>query len=132
MERVLYILRAVPGAGKSTLAETLSPYICCADDYHTDAEGNYNWKAENQGKAHEYSRQLCKDYMIAGKGKIVVANTNTSEREMRPYANLAKTYGYTVFYLVVENRHGGTDSHNVPEETKAKMDERIRKNLKLR
>lgn len=132
MEKTLIILRGIPGCGKTTLAETLSPYICCADDYFTDEEGNYNWNVNDIGKAHDYSRKLCKGYMIAGKDKIVVANTNTSEKEMRPYTNLAKTYGYTVFYLVVENRHGGTDTHGVPEETKEKMENRLRNNLKLR
>jgi hypothetical protein len=47
--------------------------------------------------------------------KIAVSNTSTQEWEMEPYFNMAKEYGYTVFTIVVENRHGGVNVHNVPE-----------------
>jgi hypothetical protein len=36
-----------------------------------------------------------------------------------------KKYGYTVFTLVVENRHGGKNIHNVPEEIIEKMKQRF-------
>jgi hypothetical protein len=29
---------------------------------------------------------------------------------------LAKDYGYTVFSLIVENRHGGRNIHGVPDD----------------
>jgi hypothetical protein len=38
---------------------------------------------------------------------------------------LAKKYGYTVFTIIVENRHGGTNQHKVPEEVLTKMRERF-------
>jgi predicted kinase len=44
---------------------------------------------------------------------------------MRPYFDLAKNYGYKVFSIVVENRHGGTNQHEVPEEVLTKMRERF-------
>ena len=47
---------------------------------------------------------------------IVVSNTFTQEWEMKPYYDMAKTYGYTVFSLIVENRHGGVNEHGVPED----------------
>jgi hypothetical protein len=34
---------------------------------------------------------------------------------MQPYYDLAKEYGYMVFSIIVENRHGGKNVHNVPE-----------------
>ena len=48
--------------------------------------------------------------------KIVVANTFTQEWEMDVYYELAKEFGFTVFSIVVENRHGGVNQHNVPED----------------
>lgn len=53
--------------------------------------------------------------------EIVVANTFTQEWEMNPYIELAKKYGYKVISLVVENRHGNKNIHNVPDETIQKM-----------
>ena len=35
---------------------------------------------------------------------------------MQPYYDLAEKHGYTVYSLVVENRHGGVNEHGVPED----------------
>jgi hypothetical protein len=48
--------------------------------------------------------------------KIAVSNTFTQEWEMDAYYELAKQYGYRVFSLIVENRHGGVNEHGVPED----------------
>ena len=69
--------------------------------------------------------------MACGTEKVVVSNTFTTEREMKPYLNLAEKYGYTVFTVIVENRHGNKDVHNVPEETRQKQAERLYKSIKL-
>jgi hypothetical protein len=47
---------------------------------------------------------------------IVVSNTFTQEWEMKPYFDMAETYGYRVFTLIVENRHGGVNQHGVPQD----------------
>ena len=57
--------------------------------------------------------------------KIVVSNTSTTERELQPYLDLANEFGYTVVSLVVENRHGNTNVHDVPQETLQKMKDRF-------
>lgn len=52
--RNLIILRGVPGAGKSTLAELFNKaFICCADDWYTEVLGSYDWSPENGQKAHK-------------------------------------------------------------------------------
>ena len=61
---------------------------------------------------------------------VVVSNTFTQEWEMKPYYELAEKYGYTVFSLVVENRHNGINTHGVPDETLEKMENRFE--IKLR
>jgi hypothetical protein len=35
---------------------------------------------------------------------------------MEPYVEMAKEWGYTVFTIVVENRHGGKNVHGVPDD----------------
>jgi hypothetical protein len=35
---------------------------------------------------------------------------------MKPYYDLAEKHGYTVYSLVVENRHEGVNEHGVPED----------------
>lgn len=48
--------------------------------------------------------------------EIAVSNTFTQEWEMIPYFFMAEKYGYNVFTLIVENRHGGKNVHNCPED----------------
>lgn len=57
--------------------------------------------------------------------KIVVSNTFTQEWEMKPYMNMAKEWGYTVFSIIVENRHGGVNQHGVPEDKLQQMKDRF-------
>jgi hypothetical protein len=56
---------------------------------------------------------------------IVVSNTFTQEWEMEPYFLLAKSWGYRVFCLIVENRHEGKNEHGVPEEKLQIMKDRF-------
>jgi hypothetical protein len=48
---------------------------------------------------------------------------------MEAYYKLAEKYGYIVFSIIVENRHGGINQHNVPEEVLTNMKNRF--NIKL-
>ena len=57
--------------------------------------------------------------------EIVVSNTFTQEWEMKAYMDLAAKYGYQVVSLIVENRHGNSSIHNVPDETIEKMKSRF-------
>lgn len=57
--------------------------------------------------------------------RIFVANTFTQEWEMKPYFDLAEKYDYTVYSIIVENRHGNSNIHDVPDETQIKMKERF-------
>ncbi len=122
----LVILRGLPSSGKTTFAELLETRaICSADDYHY-RNGKYRWKPENIKSSHDWCQKKCKRFMDIECQKIVIANTNTTEDEMQPYQDLADMYGYRVFYIVVERRHGNTNNHNVPNEAVERMRERFK------
>ena len=130
MEKILYIVRGIPGAGKSTFAKTLGGIHIEADQYFIDGEGNYNFDGSKIKLAHEYCRAqtgawMSSDGSQVNVDKIVVSNTFTQEWEMEPYFELAKKYGYKVFTVIVENRHGGTNQHNVPEDKLEQMKNRF-------
>jgi hypothetical protein len=57
--------------------------------------------------------------------EIVVSNTFTQEWEMEKYYELAEEYGYKVFSIIVENRHGGINQHGVPAEKLEQMKNRF-------
>jgi predicted kinase len=135
MEKVLYIVRGIPGSGKSTFAKRLVGedfLVCEADKYFIDKEtGEYNFDSTKIKEAHKFCQDTVETYMKDSLvndqfyREIAVSNTFTQEWEMRPYFELAKNYGYKVFSVVVENRHGGTNQHGVPEEVLTKMCERF-------
>ena len=57
--------------------------------------------------------------------EIVVSNTFTMEWELEAYYKLAEQYDYTVFSLIMENRHGGVNLHGVPDDKLKQMKERF-------
>lgn len=138
MNKVLYLLRGLPGSGKSTLALNLvgSEFLVCEADKYFMVDGEYKFDASKLKDAHESCRNMVETYMKESLvndqfyREIAVSNTFTQEWEMKPYYELAKKYGYVVFSLIVENRHGGVNEHNVSEETLMKMENRF--SIKLR
>jgi predicted kinase len=130
----LFLLRGLPGSGKSTLAKSLSTAMSGhveADMFFINHKGEYNFDASKLKEAHAWCRKETEDYMKPhGFDTVIVSNTFTQEWEMDAYYELAEKYGYTVFSLVVENRHGGVNEHGVPDETLEKMENRFQ--LKLR
>lgn len=125
MSKELILLRGIPGCGKSTLAKSLGGRHIEADMYHINHDGDYDWRPENVKASHKWCQEECEEEMEKGTAKVVVSNTFTQELEMKPYYELSDKYGYTVFSLIVENRHGGKNVHNVPEETLEKMRDRF-------
>ena len=117
MEKIIYIVRGIPGSGKSTFAKSLGGIHWEADMFFTDTfTGEYNFDPSKIKSAHEWCQLNVKDNMIDSESRIVVSNTFTQEWEMQPYYDLAKEFGYKVFSIVVENRHDGVNVHNVPED----------------
>jgi hypothetical protein len=97
--------------------------VCEADKYFINEEnGKYEFDISKIRDAHKWCQNLVETYMKDSLindqyyREIAVSNTFTQEWEMEPYFELAKKYGYTVFTLIVENRHGGVNQHGVPEE----------------
>jgi predicted kinase len=126
----LFLLRGLPGSGKSTLAKSLGGIRLEADQYFEDADGNYVFDASKLKNAHNYCQSQCRAWMKTdGKqvnvDRIVVSNTFTQEWEMQSYCDMANEYGYKVFSIIVENRHGGVNEHGVPAEKLEQMKNRF-------
>jgi predicted kinase len=129
MNKELYIVRGLPGSGKSTFASSLTPNHWESDMYFINEYGEYKFNPDEIKNAHQWCRDMVEGAMKHNLSKIAVSNTFTQEWEMKPYHKLAELYGYKVFHIVVENRHGGVNIHNVPEEVFYKMKMRFEINL---
>ena len=130
MEKILYIVRGIPGSGKSTFAKTLGGIHYEADMYFIDpTTGEYKFDGSKIKLAHSWCMIQTQKAMVNDEPKIVVSNTFTQEWEMETYFKLAEENGYKVFTIIVENRHGNTNEHNVPEDKIEQMKNRF--NIKL-
>jgi predicted kinase len=132
----LILLRGIPGSGKTTLGSAIlrcvgsdQPDVLSADDYFVDSDGNYNFDVTKLKEAHNHCQVRCANKMKNEFSKIVVANTFTQEWEMKIYFDMAERYKYRVHTVIVENRHGGGNVHNVPEDKLQQMKDRFETKL---
>ncbi len=141
----VYILRGLPGSGKSSIALALidSSYskeygeyrdaiICCADDYHM-VDDKYMWSPEKVGYAHKMCREKFALGLTDKVSTIIVANTNTMASEMQFYRDEAKKANYFVQIITVGEfsdeaveRYYKQNTHNVPLESIKKMRDRFK------
>lgn len=127
--KTLIILRGIPGCGKTTTADLLvsmGAAAFSADEYFVNrSTGEYEFDATKLHSAHLWCQGMVELYMTSETETIVVHNTNTTAKEMKPYYKLAEKYGYQVHSLIVENRHDGKNVHDVPEEILERMEQRF-------
>jgi len=131
----LYLLRGLPGSGKSTLAKQLGGSHFETDKYFVGENGEYNFDGSKLKEAHQWCQDSVSNAMLlnhtTGENEtIVISNTFTQEWEMKPYMDMAKEWGYRVFTIIVENRHGGVNQHGVPDEKLQQMVDRFETKLK--
>ena len=125
----LILLRGLPGSGKSTLARTLGGPVFEADQFFM-VEGEYKFEPSLLKNAHIDCQNKTHVAMLDEHKKIIVSNTFTQEWEMENYYYLAKKYGYRVYSVIVENRHGGENEHGVPADKVDVMEKRFEIKLK--
>lgn len=132
--KTLLVLRGLPGSGKTTMAKFLAKTcngVCyAADDYFMDKQGNYNFDVNKLSAAHEWCKDKIATAMYNGIKLVIVHNTTTTEKELKPYLEMAQTHGYMVHSVIVENRQNTTNVHNVSEDILTKMNNRF--NIKLK
>lgn len=132
--KILTLVRGLPGSGKSTFAHFIwvNHVVCEADKFFVGEDGVYRFDSSKLKEAHKWCKDkvegMMKENETSGGAyypEIAVSNTFTQEWEMKDYYALAEKYGYTVFSIIVENRHGGVNQHGVPEEKLQQMRDRF-------
>lgn len=125
----LVLIRGLPGSGKSTMAESL----CYSPDWcHFEADqfwmrnGEYHFDATRLREAHAWCQDETRRALALG-CDVVVSNTFTTVKELRPYFDIAEEFNIVPNVFVAQNEFGNV--HNVPEETLAKMRARFQYNI---
>lgn len=122
----LFIIRGLPGSGKTTFAEKLKADgivsdVVEADHFMTDQNGNYKFDAKMLERCHQECQMWTKYYLDLGRD-VAVANTFTRKWEILPYIKM----GYD--YTIVEMTGSFPNVHGVPKnviETMAKRWEKF-------
>jgi len=133
--KIAYILRGVPGAGKSTLAKNLkgkNGVICEADDYFYDEDGNYKFDMTKLAENHLRCFTKWENAIKIGVSTIIQSNTNATKFEFENYKKVAEEGGYTVFVLIVENYHNNKSIHNIDENKRQFFAKKLERNIKLK
>lgn len=129
----LYLVRGVPGCGKTTFAEQLQrngvvTQVLEADKYFIRSDGKYIFDPSELPDAHEWCQLRAKMYLYGG-DSVAISNTSTTEKEVAVYQRIAELAGSNFVSIVVENRNSTESVHSVPAEKIQQMKDRFSVNL---
>lgn len=123
----LYLVRGLPGSGKSTIASALAGSVeggaaVEADAFFVDDDGVYTFDAKQLAAARASSEDGARSAMEAGAPVVAVANTFSRRASWAPYVKAANANNYSVTILETHGDHGSI--HEVPDEAIAAMADR--------
>lgn len=105
----LYIIRGLPGSGKSTFAKTFDGALHIEADMFFVRNNQYQWSRHELNKAHGWCSEVCRFSLEKGMD-VVVSNTFSIIVELEPYLIM----GYPITVYCMKTYYGNT--HNVPEQ----------------
>lgn len=105
--KIAYIMRGVPGSGKSTMVQRLiageSSVAVHSTDSYFMVDGTYVFDGKKLQEYHDRNRAAFEQSLRDGVEVVVCDNTNVRVAHMLPYIQMARRHGYTV--RVIEMPH---------------------------
>ncbi|MBQ6154762.1 AAA family ATPase [bacterium] len=127
--KVLFIVRGVPGSGKTTFCqnklipqcrESLGANVINreADDYFVGPDGVYRWDPTKLAEAHAACQQHVREDLQRD-GVAIVSNTSVRLEHLEPYFEMARQLEADVIVIRLEHRFANV--HGVPEQAVDRM-----------
>lgn len=122
--RKVFIVRGVPGSGKTTLAKGIAKKYNTeefeADHYLLNSEGKYEYDKNKLARAH--SKCITEGFKhLQRNNTVVFANTFIHKSDIEFYAKYMKEQGIKAEVYIIQSNFAGKSLHNVPEEAVEKM-----------
>lgn len=123
---MIYILRGLPGSGKSTFAKSVEDAeIFSADAWHM-IDGKYAFDPRRAGYAHNECFKCYLSAIMVEKRcqNFIVDNTNTTPVELAPYVRVAEAFGkeYVIVHFDIDLWSSRRRNiHGVPDATLLRM-----------
>jgi predicted kinase len=121
---MLFIIRGIPGSGKSTYAKNLKDAVKDDSVVHFEADmyfskdGEYKFDPSKLKEAHGWCIEKAKEGLRQGM-TVIVSNTFTRKWEMKPYIEAAEAMQLPMAVIRMENRF--KNIHGVPDDVVWKM-----------
>ena len=130
-EKSFWIVRGLPGSGKSTAAKVMIPHLTLSADDFFMVGNRYCFRTELLGVSHQWNQGRAEEACKNNESLIIVDNTNVNWKEVKPYVDIAAKYGYhlhivepnTVWKYDVEECFR-RNTHRVPKEVIQAMSDR--------
>lgn len=108
---IMYIIRGIPGSGKSELALTLASnyhndrfgVVCEADKFMVDAYGNYKFDKDKLKEAHRQCFLKALDAACWGANNIIISNLNIDGWEYTKYLHLAFIFDMNIQVITLDS-----------------------------
>ena len=118
--KTAYIMRGIPGSGKSTVAKALAGAngVIHSTDSYFMVDGKYQFDPSKLGAHHTSNLSSFAESCRVGIEVVICDNTNINPAHYQPYYDIAENMGYMVHVLTVGGISAETafarNSHGVP------------------
>lgn len=135
----VFVMRGIPGVGKSTYANSLAQENNCKvisiDDFFLN-NGIYKFDKSCWSEAHNHCLKRFIEIIVSGED-VVVDNANTTVKGLIPYLAIASCYNASIEVITLDINYrdlvkiSQRNIHSVPIEDCELMLERLKANMVL-